>query len=510
MMYRKFLSLLAGGLLAFTVSAPQAAQLDDNLGAKFEALQQQMLALKAQMDQVNAQMQQKSEQPAQAVAEVPAVRMKPGSALTFQVGGGEITLYGHGDLSFDYVDNGLGDRPGAQGKNGWMPQVSSNNSLFGIRGERPVTDNLKALIQLEADIQFAATPGNNCCTNGGVSNDSSVKGAIGSRNSFLGMQGNWGAIKLGKTDAPYKNSTQRMDPFVNTLGDYRSIMGNSGGDNRVEFATRVPHAIWYESPTVKGFSGAVLFSPGQNRSTDNSITARGEPNCTGGNLPGSNGCQDGSFGNLWSTSLAYSNGPLYLTAAYERHANVNRIGDELGASDGVNPPAGSVGVANESAFKAGIQYVFAKTGTTASFIWERLKRSAPDNTFNERTRNNAYYTSLTQRITPADEIIAAWAHAGRTPGDPGGVVNQPGVPLTQVAGPIANQANMYALGYRHHFGDHRTTWYLVGAIMKNQQGAHYDLGAGGHGAVVDCKDATGTCFSGTTIKAVSTGMTYDF
>jgi predicted porin len=44
------------------------------------------------------------------------------------------------------------------------------------------------------------------------------------------------------------------------------IMGNTGGDNRVEFATRLNNSIWYESPTFKGFQFTFLFAPGQNRS----------------------------------------------------------------------------------------------------------------------------------------------------------------------------------------------------------------------------------------------------
>ncbi len=40
-------------------------------------------------------------------------------------------------------------------------------------------------------------------------------------------------------------------------------------------------------------------------------------------------------------------GPLYATAAYELHKHVNRGGDDLAP--------GSVGIANESAFKLGVK-----------------------------------------------------------------------------------------------------------------------------------------------------------
>ena len=37
---------------------------------------------------------------------------------------------------------------------------------------------------------------------------------------------------------PYKTSTDRLNPFAGSLGNYSVIMGNTGGDNRVEFGTR--------------------------------------------------------------------------------------------------------------------------------------------------------------------------------------------------------------------------------------------------------------------------------
>ena len=54
------------------------------------------------------------------------------------------------------------------------------------------------------------------------------------------------------------------------LGDYAVVMGNTGGDNRVEFGTRLEHSIWYESPKIGGvFSFDALVSPGQNRTYNN-------------------------------------------------------------------------------------------------------------------------------------------------------------------------------------------------------------------------------------------------
>src|SRR5712664_3327242 len=198
-----------------------------------------------------------------------------------------VQLYGHLDLSVDAATKGIAGRTAggvpADGRLGWQPDISSNLSYFGLRGSREIAPGLRAVFQIETQIDVSATPG---ASQSNFSADNGVKGALASRNSYLGIAGEWGAFKLGKTDAPYKLSTARMDPFSATIGDYNSIMGNTGGDNRAEFDTRISHAMWFESPNMAGFRVNALYSPGQNRSRDNSRTASGEPSCTGGNAPG--------------------------------------------------------------------------------------------------------------------------------------------------------------------------------------------------------------------------------
>jgi predicted porin len=477
------------------VCAPGMAVADDvsDLKAQMEVLQKQLDAVKTQL--YNMQETKKKEEVSEK--QRPFVRLKPDSGLTFEVGQGEIQLYGHADLSVDEVDNGLKGRFGAQGKNGWLLQEASNLSYFGIRGKRRLTPGITGLFQFETEIAYVNTPG--------PTSDAQIKQGLGSRNSFVGLQGSYGAVKLGKTDAPYKTSTARMDPFSSSVGDYNSIMGNSGGDNRAEFDTRQPHAVWYESPRFSGLNFNVLFSPGQNRSEDNSIVPRGEPVCAGGN---GEPCGDGSFGDAWSTSLTYTQGPWYAIVAYEHHAKVNRTGDEGGSGIPGIPPPGSVGVAAESAVKVGVQYQFKQTGTTVDAIYERLHRNAPDD-FNERTRHTATWLAMTQKITPADDFNLGWAHAGKTPGNPGAAITATDS-LFNAAGPVDNASNMYAVGYKHHFSDNHTTWYAVFAEQKNHPGAHYDLGASGHGNVVDCHDSANQCFAGAILKAISVGITYDF
>src|SRR6476659_2700427 len=303
---------------------------------------------------------------------------KPGKDTTFYTPGGEITAYGQLDVSFDGATKNAKSGPVAPdgstpvGNFGWMPDISTNISYLGVRGFQRLFDTggcklwvksgpceappsyFNFVYQFEAGIDISVTPGNRQ-DNSKLANG--VNGALFSRNSYIGLaSGQWGAIKIGKTDAPYKNSTAAFNPFVGTWGDYAVVMGNSGGDNRVEFGTRLSHSVWYESPNWSGLQFNVLFSPGQTRNNDSSNIPQGEPDCSGGNDPTSGGntlisCSDGAFNNAVSANISYTNGPLYMTAATEWHQNVNRQSDLAGAY-GVPflPPGGVPSGQNCSAF----------------------------------------------------------------------------------------------------------------------------------------------------------------
>jgi len=427
-----------------------------------------------------------------------------------------LQFYGHLDVSVDGATKGLkeggaANNPPPQGRAGWQTDISSNLSYFGFRGDHDIGGGNKMVFQVETQIDVTATPGPspvNQASQGNV--DNKVQGALASRNSFLGFAGGWGAYKVGKTDAPYKLSTARMDPFSATLGDYNSIMGNTGGDNRAEFDTRLSHAMWYESPKFGSASFSALWAPGQNRANDNSNNAAGEPDCTGGGGGAGGGingtptetnigpCNDGSFGDAYSIAGVYEAGGLYGILAYELHRQVNRNSDD---------PV-LVGVGDEAAMKAGVQYMFP-TNTVVNVILEKMTRRNPDPASNERQRTG-YWLAATQKLSGQDEVNLGWAHAGKTPG-------QPGAPTGAVTD---NASNMYALGYKHHF-DKKSNWYAVYARQQNHAGGHYDLGASGHGITVDCKDAgnannngvtpiSAVCFTGETLQAVSVGWMYSF
>ena len=575
--------LLTGvaGLAACLGSMPMAAQADevlDNVLRRLEKLEKENAKLKAQ---VNNQASHKSEAPAKSSPPPVAasayqapplasddgwyLHKKDGPALTFQTPGGEITAYGQFDVSVDATSKGIENKvknianaggagtPIQNTNGGWLAQIASNISYVGIRGFQKIPDSdFKLVYQLETLIDVAVNSG----VSASNSNQSDVvKGGLTTRDSFIGLSDSkLGSLKVGKVEAPYKKSTDIFNPFNGMLGDYRVIMGNTGGDNRVEFATRMEHSIWWESPDWSGLKLAALFSPGQNRANNSDNLASGTSDCAGGNNPYSGGftnCADGAFSDAFSLSATYSQPTFLITTAYERHQKVNRASDLLGiygnsltsnatASGTIDPAQAPVGaallakdVADEDAFKVGALYRLP-TKTTIGGIFESMHRYvSSDLQFqNERQRNGTWFF-LTQELGAKDVVDFGWGHAFHTPGDPG---QHTSATLLTPDGlgayaPNKNSADMLTADWKHKFSP-ALTWYINGAITMNESSAHYDLGAGGHGSTTDCHDAfsggpsaiygpgsnTGgggvggapQCWTGATLLGVSTGINYKF
>ena len=145
---------------------------------------------------------------------------------------------------------------------------------------------------------------------------------------------------------------------------------------------------------------------------------------------------------------------------------------------------------------------------------------------NERSRDGTW-AFISQDLSKTDSVHLGWAHAFKTPGDPGqhndAIVPIPdGTSGTGTVGFVAsnqNQADMVTGAYKRKLSDN-LTWYTAVAATFNGPSAHFDLGAGGRGVTTDCHDATlpasggigagPHCFTGTTLMGVSTGVQYRF
>jgi predicted porin len=445
------------------------------------------------------------------------------------------------------------------GNTGWMPMMSSNGSNVGYRGSHQIgTSSVDFIYQVSTSIDMVAAPG---LQDTWTKSSNTVQGAIGLGDTWVGFRGQgWGQFRFGEMYTPYKTSTDRLNPFTGMLGSYGAIIGNSGGDNRIEFGTRQDHVITYLSPNFSGLSFDASYGFAQNPDPYNVTLPLGSSDCAGANNPGSGNlflnCDDGAWSYTYGGDLKFETGGLYLVAAYELHGKVNRSSDGIGsnsqqyaalpgASNGctspVNSPLLDCGTflayaaefpnaapnssppfnpfydsVNEYAVKVGGQYRTA-FGLTLSYLWEKLERTIGQELEfqNERTRGNSQWAAIEYEFPDgADRIAAGWAHAGNSPGDPAGQHNYNPNELGDYS------ANMYTVAFWHKF-DKQLTAYVDWAETINFGNAHYDIGAGSHGIKTDCHDATHTVFTDYTSagpttwggchpQGVSVGVNYKF
>jgi predicted porin len=542
---------LASGLMFLSYAVPSEAQTsqDQSMQDRIRILQQQMDELSRQLNQMKQEQQaQAAQQAVAAAAPAPAAPggkapLVPESRFDKFAKG----FFGTLDMSFDDTTKGIDQKSafswsyvnplnpasglvqgpnkgyGATGRVGWIPAISSNGSNIGYRGTHQIAStDTDFIYQISTGLNMAAAPG---LQDTWTKSSNTVVGAVGLGDTYVGFKGqSWGTVKIGTMYSGYKTSTDRLNPFGNTLGSYNSIVGNSGGDNRVEFGQRFDHIIQYQSPVWAGFRFEAMVSPAQNVNYNNVTIPLGSSDCSGSNAPGSGNlpenCDDGAFGDAYGIDVEYETGGLYLTAAYEMHRNTNRNSDGIGANSpyynyllatnsgllnfaewnawaAENPGEAAQGsppylydVYNEYAFKYGGQYRFP-FGFVVDALYEHMFRSVPSymEWQNERERPDTWI-ALEQDLNDGRDVLAVgWAHAFKTNGDPSGQHNFNAL----LASEGDYVANMYTFMYRRRL-DKQLTYYFNGAATINDGNAHYDIGAGGHGIKTDCHDGTNTVF----------------
>ena len=225
--------------------------------------------------------------------------------------------------------------------------VSKNNifnsaSRWGIRGTEDLGNGLKAFFQAEALIFSDARPES---AFGGAAG-----GLLGGRDTGIGLQSNWGEIKIGMWGSPYK---QVMDAGVamatGASTTFGMIMGNGDSTgtmpsphcaNSVSSATgaflvagstattgaactdgaegsatsfhrRLGKSVQYASPVWSGLQFKIATQMNNYKAPSGALTAL---NSTSGN---------NADPSLWSYSLKWTGGPFEAYGAFETHRAFN-------------------------------------------------------------------------------------------------------------------------------------------------------------------------------------------
>lgn len=224
--------------------------------------------------------------------------------------------------------------------------------------------------------------------------------AWGSRNTALGLKGNFGRVFVGNWDTPYKYSIaviaslRGQSPFDNAIAGNPGFgapatttqSGRAGAKADASFHRRQGNSIQYWTPDLHGFTGRFAVSLNEGKTTTTTTVPELSPT-------------------IYSGMLSYAKGPVNVRYAYERHQ------DYFGLSQmgGTNPS-----LTNDSSTDQGHQVavqVSLPTNTKISAVGERLSYANSDEgaaVVDEYTRM-AYFALVQQRF--GDHQV--WASYGQ-------------------------------------------------------------------------------------------------
>jgi predicted porin len=340
--------------------------------------------------------------------------------LAAQAQTANVTLYGRLNLDAEIVKAQQSD-----GSNPNMYRVSSNSSRLGVRGTESLGGGLNAIFQIESNVS-ADTGG----------------GLLGTRETFVGLQGSWGTVKVGNFLAPYDDIHPifgNVPTLTTSILSTASIWANNGGYGKLTgaFDARLGNSVRYDSPNISGFTGSLQVS-----SIDGS---QGQ-----GGVGIDNVAAQRRHAYILSTGGFYNNGPLQVGVAYEANNKVR--------GPNLNDWALSIaGAWNFGAFRIG-------------GIYERVDYDTPTGNL----KRDFYGISGTFNLGPG-QIYAIY---GRAQDGKGSACNINNLGCTTRVGGVAlgdsTGANNYSISYTYPLSK-RTLTYVGYNRLNNDSNASYNF-----------------------------------
>jgi predicted porin len=299
-----------------------------------------------------------------------------------------------------------------------------------MRGTESLGGGLNAIFQIESSIS---------ADNSG--------GTLAGRETFVGLQGGWGTVKLGYFLSPYDDiqSIFGSAPTLQTgiLGS-AALWSNTGYIGNTTdtgaFDDRVANSVRYDSPVVGGFNGSLQIG-GRDVGGD------------GGNIT-----QQRRHAVVYSMAGFYDNGPIRAGVAYEVH-NFLREGTPA------NPKLDEWGLTVAGSYNFGVVKVGA--------AYERLDY---DVSTGGNLRRDFWAVSATANLGPG-QLYAAYMWAGEGKGSArcvtaGGVTTCPRVGgLTYGAD---TKSQLWEISYTYPLSK-RTLLYTGYVMIDNEKNAGYNF-----------------------------------
>lgn len=153
---------------------------------------------------------------------------------------GQATLYGKANVSYQTVDE----------VDESFTELKSNASRLGVKGDYTIDDNLTAIYKMEFEVQV---------------DDGDKDGeTFSQRNIFVGLKGDFGAVKAGKIDTPLKVAQKKIDLFNDLEGDIKNIFT----DNDI----RSNNIIIYDTPAIASFGASVALISSEEDGVDDGVS----------------------------------------------------------------------------------------------------------------------------------------------------------------------------------------------------------------------------------------------
>ena len=324
-----------------------------------------------------------------------------------------VEVYGQARASLDFVNN----NDNTAGNKDSKFSLSSNASRIGFKGDEDLGGGLALMWQLENNVDFDTGAAFN-----------------GVRETFVGLGGGFGSVRAGNLDTPYKSSTEGMDIFADTIADYNAVM--SFGHN-----TQAANSLEYTSPDLSGFkvSAAYLLSD---------VTTGND------NLPITSAQNDKDG---FSLSGSYTNGPLFVAAAWESFAKVTASGDDAQAWKIAGTytimDATTIGLIYENTDLAGTIkdrnafYIDAshKIGaTTLKLAYGNIDKCGGDAAVCDNTGADQISLGVSQALTKNTEVYALYTQVGND--------NNAAFGLVSNSSPVTGQdMSAFSVGINHMF-----------------------------------------------------------
>ncbi|RXZ44533.1 porin [Crenobacter cavernae] len=186
----------------------------------------------------------------------------------------DVTIYGKVGVGLEYNKNTFSD-----GSSLGATRVDDYVSWLGFKGAEDLGSGSKAIWQIESAVWM----------------DGSGSNTFGTRDTFVGLSGNLGMVRLGRL-----SNAQRY-PMKPAVDLWFSSTPTRGGANEPNIFTRTAYfaknSVRYDSPDLNGLKGSLQWSAGENGAAGKRVN------------------------DAWNAGLSYRLGPWFLDYGHDRQAN---------------------------------------------------------------------------------------------------------------------------------------------------------------------------------------------